>query len=181
MRPREVSGRMKGWFFASVMLMLVHKVECWFLQEWQDSRFFLWVYELTPTLSTDPRDAFGEAVFLVFVTWLFAGLLMGYALMRGGWGPLLALGAWGATLLLETHHVLRSLRTGDYYVGTLTAALYIVLMLFYWSELVRQVHWSPGVRLADGPPARGGAGADGARTGTPIASPPGDFHPRGSR
>jgi len=132
---------MKGLFLASVFLMFAHKVECWLLHEWLDSPFFQWLYESGGILAQTPEEAFGETVFLVFVTWLFFGLVLGLLMMQGGWGPIVALAGWGLTFGLEWHHLARALGQGEYYVGSVTSVLYLGLMLFYWRELLRLVRW----------------------------------------
>ena len=130
-------------FLVSVVLMFVHKVECWVLHEWLE--LALLPVDLRVGRHPWPRtpeDAFGEAVFLSFISWLFAGLLKGALILWGGWGPFLALGVWGLTGILEWHHLLKSMIRGEYYVGLGTSLAYLGFMFYFWYELVQQVDWS---------------------------------------
>lgn len=136
MELKPISATMKRLFQASIALMAAHKVECWLTDEWTDSPFFTWLVELPAAGAPIPPEAAGELVFLTFVTWLFIGLTMAALVLRGGAGPAIALGLWGLTFLLEWHHVVRTITSGAYYSGVITAVLYLSLGLFYWRELL---------------------------------------------
>lgn len=133
---RPIGRRMQTIFLLSVAVMFLHKVECWVTDEWLESPFFSWLVSLGPALDPDPNAALGQAIFLVFVFWLFAGLFMGWLLMRGGASAFAALAVWGLTFLLEWHHPVRSLARGGYYPGLATALVYLPLMGWYWRELL---------------------------------------------
>lgn len=152
MRPRPISHRMTGFFLVSIALMFLHKIECWWMHEWLDSPFFQWLHARGGILAESPEDAFGETVFLAFVTWLFIGLIMGVLTLWGGWGPHIALGIWGLTELLEWHHLIKTVQRGEYYVGLGTAMVFLAFMLLYWRELLKQVDWGPA------PPVTGRSG-----------------------
>jgi hypothetical protein len=130
-----IGRRMSSLFLVSVVVMGVHKVECWWTEEWVESPFFQLLVSLGPELDRDPAHAFGEALFLVFVTWLFAGLLMGWLLMRGGAAAWAALAVWGLTFVLEWHHLARSAARGGYYPGLYSALVYLAVMALYQREL----------------------------------------------
>ncbi|MCO4746204.1 MAG: hypothetical protein KC912_15510 [Proteobacteria bacterium] len=150
MKPRAISLKMKGVFAGSALIMFAHKVECWWMHEWLDSPFFQWMYDSGGILATTPEDAFGETVFLAFISWLFAGLFMGYLVMRGGWGPIVALGVWGLTFILEWHHVIRTVVSGEYYVGAGTSVVYLAFMAYYWWVLLTHIDWERTDGLAAG-------------------------------
>lgn len=147
-----ISPRVRALFLASVAVMFLHKVECWLTDEWLVSPFFQWLVSLAPRLDPDPAAALGEAMFLVFVVWLFAGLVMGGLLMRGGAAAWAALAIWGLTFGLEWHHVARAIARGGYYPGLVTAAVYLPLMAVFWRALLGLVQVPP---RADRPPALG--------------------------
>ena len=106
-------------FLVAILLMALHKLECWFTSEWRVSPFFRWLIE-----RAKGHDE-GEVVFLVFITWLFGGLGMGWLVLSGGWGPVVALGIWGLTFVLEWHHVVRSVHKRGYYSGLVTSVMYV--------------------------------------------------------
>jgi hypothetical protein len=133
------SDRLRGLFALSVGAMLVHKAECWFAREWLESPFFAWLGEIATHRGGTPEDVLGGAMFAVFVFWLFVGLAMVLLVLRGGAGPLVALGLWGLTFLLELHHVVRALEARGYYPGIVTALPYIAIGPFYWREWARHV------------------------------------------
>jgi hypothetical protein len=158
MRESAVSRTMWTWFLVAVAVMLVHKVECYAGEEWKVSPFFQELIANGPWADASREDALGEAIFLSFVCWLFIGLFMGATLMLGGGWSLVPLGIWGLTLLLETHHLWRSHRAGEAYVGVWTSILYLPVMVRYWVELVRCVRaW-----------ARSGAGGEGVTPTGPV-------------
>jgi hypothetical protein len=99
--------------------MALHKLECWLSSEWLVSPFFQWL-----RLRAMSHDQ-GEVVFLVFIAWLFGGLGMGWLVLLGGWGPVVALAVWGLTFVLEWHHVVRSVQKRGYYPGLITSVLYV--------------------------------------------------------
>lgn len=123
-------------FAVAVALMFLHKVECFLTAEWTVSPFFQWLISLGPRFGSTPEEVLGAAIFLVFVTWLFLGLAMGLLVLRGGWGPHIALGIWGLTYILEWHHVARSLAAGGYYSGLITAVAYLAWGVVYWRTLL---------------------------------------------
>lgn len=143
MRPKPISRRMSWVFLISVILMFAHKVECWLLHEWLDSPFFQWLYQSGGIIAENPEDAFGEMVFFAFISWLFAGLFMGFLIMRGGWGPHIALGIWGLTGILEWHHLGKTFVRDEYYGGLGTAMPFLLFMFYYWWELAKQVERLP--------------------------------------
>src|SRR6186713_2128280 len=108
MRFDAPSPRLIGWFAVAVAAMAVHKVECWYEREWLVSPFFAWLIQFAETHGSSTDDAVGTALFLSFVAWLFVGLAMVLATLWGGRGPLVVLGLWGLTFVLEWHHVARS-------------------------------------------------------------------------
>jgi hypothetical protein len=137
MREGPVTRTMWAWFLVAVTVMLVHKVECYAGEEWKVSPFFQWLVAEGPWADAPREDALGMAIFLTFVSWLFIGLFMGAALMLGGGWSLVPLVIWGLTLLLETHHLVRTHRAGAPYVGVWTALIYLPVMVRYWVELAR--------------------------------------------
>lgn len=142
-RFAPVDRRTSSLFLLSVLVMLAHKVECWVTEEWVESPFFQLLVSLGPDLDVNPAHAFGEALFLVFVFWLFAGLFMGWLLLRGGAAAWAALAVWGLTFVLEWHHVVRALARSGYYPGLYTAVVYLVVMAVYWRSLLSLVHRTP--------------------------------------
>lgn len=129
--------RMKVLFGLSIALMFLHKVECWFTEEWMDSPFFQAILHSAYWAGLDAEAMQGELMFLVFCVWLFIGLVMGWLVLWGGPGPAIALGIWGFTFVLEWHHVFRTIGRGGYYPGIATAAVYLPFGFVYWRELLR--------------------------------------------
>jgi hypothetical protein len=133
-----VSSRMLAYFAGAVVIMLAHKIECWLTAEWLESPFFQAVTTSSLARGNTVEDSFGEAIFITFVVWLFAGLGMGLLLLRGGRGPLIALGIWGLTFILEWHHIARALVAGEYYTGLFTSMAYLPFGFLYWRALVAE-------------------------------------------
>lgn len=133
-----VSTRMQLTFGLSIVLMAAHKVECWITEEWLESPFFQLLIRTGPLIGPSEQDVLGEAIFLTFILWLFAGLGMGWLVLRGGRGPLVALAIWGLTFVLEWHHVVRTIVSEAYYSGVYTAVAYLAFMAFYWVQLLRE-------------------------------------------
>lgn len=130
---------MKSLFLASIVAMFAHKVESWWAAEWLESPFFQALERTAQGLDPVPTASLGETIFLVFVTWLFVGLLMGWLVLRGGWGPIVALAFWGATFVLEWHHLGRAILRGGYYPGLVTSLVYLAIMAAYWGELLKHL------------------------------------------
>ena len=145
MTVQPVSPRMKQLFLVAVVLMFLHKVECGLAAEWRVSPFFQWLIGVFERSGDSTADALGAGMFLSFVTWLFLGLGMSLLVLRGGWGPHLALAIWGLSFVLEWHHVLRAVSGGGYYPGVLTAVPYLAFGLPYWRELGGHVVRAPVV------------------------------------
>ena len=138
-----LSGRMKTYFAVSIFLMFLHKVECWYTEEWLDSPFFQAVISSSHWVGLSTEQIVGEAIFLTFCLWLFIGLIMGALVMKGGnWGAI-ALGIWGLTYLLEWHHLVRAALASGYYSGVYTSVFYLVFGVVYWRELAKHVHLKP--------------------------------------
>lgn len=133
------SPRLVGWFGIAIVVMAIHKVECWYAREWLVSPLFAWVTHVAEARGSSIDDTVGAALFVSFVTWLFVGLAMVWLTLRGGRGPLIALALWGMTFLLEWHHVLRAIAAWDYYPGLYTAVVYLAIGPFYWREWARHV------------------------------------------
>jgi Protein of unknown function with HXXEE motif len=142
--PWVPSGSLKAWFVASVVVMAGHKWECWVTEEWLESPFFQRLIERGLGRDDDPQNAVGELVFLVFVFWLFSGLVMGAFVAWGGRAAQLAFAVWGLTFLLEFHHPFKAFDRGGYYPGLYTALVYLSLGPFYWRALLRGVPSSGG-------------------------------------
>lgn len=121
-----IPGRMKWYFFLSILLMLLHKVESYRTHEWE----FAPGYQYALSLGFEK----GPLLFLTFVSILFLGLFWCFLIMAWRWGQWLLLTVWGLTFLLEWHHVWRTLQAGEYYSGLITALLYICFGLLYWHE-----------------------------------------------
>lgn len=134
--------KMKILFGIAISLMFLHKVECWFSEEWLDSPFFLAIVNSAYWAGLEPAAIEGELMFLVFCVWLFIGLAMGWLVMWGGSGPGIALAIWGFTFILEWHHVFRTIGRGEYYPGIATAVVYLPFGLLYWRELLQHAHLS---------------------------------------
>jgi hypothetical protein len=141
--------RLKMMFLTAVFLMGLHKVECWFTGEWLESPFFQSLIHSAYWAGMDTEAVLGEAVFLTFIFWLFAGLGMGFVLLWGGRWTLIPLGIWGLTFILEWHHVVRTISRGGYYSGVFTSVVYLAFMAFYVRELLRHVHWAPPPQVGE--------------------------------
>ncbi len=138
-----LSLRMKSYFLISIFLMLLHKIECYYTEEWLESPFFLAIITSSHWAGMDTTQMMGEVMFLVFCIWLFIGLFMGWLVLRGGnWGPI-ALAVWGLTYVLEWHHVIRTLARGEYYSGVYSSIVYLAFGFFYWRELSSHIHREP--------------------------------------
>lgn len=137
LRGVPVSNRMSNMFLLAITLMFLHKIECWLTDEWVASPFFNWMVAFGFSLDPNKNAATGEIIFYVFIFWLYAGLIMGWMLMRGGLPAKIALSVWGLTFILEWHHPFRMLSLGGYYPGGVTAVIYLPVMFWYWVEWVR--------------------------------------------
>ena len=124
-------------FLIAILLMAAHKLECWLTSEWLVSPFFRFL------IARATRHDEGEVVFLVFIAWLFGGLLMGWLVLLGGWGPIVALAVWGLTFVLEWHHIFRSIARRGYYSGLVTSIAYVSFGPIYWYSLW---HYAVGAR-----------------------------------
>lgn len=105
-------------FFASVVLMALHKVESFWFAEYDQCP----VYVSQPT--TNPR----KAVFLAFVP-IFIGMLI--VCFLGFLGPpwhLITLTVWLGQGVHELHHTAKSLARGRLYPGIVTSVLFVGVM-----------------------------------------------------
>lgn len=138
------SDALKNRFIIAVFLMFLHKVECWWTDEWLESPFFQALIHSAYWMGMEHDAIVGEAMFLSFIFWLFCGLIMGWLILRGGIWPTVALGVWGLTYVLEWHHLIRSVARGGYYSGLFTAIAYLSFgLLFYLPEWFRHIHRAP--------------------------------------
>lgn len=128
MKVPVLSKKMKGYFFLSLLLMLLHKVESYQTNEWVYSP----VYKFILSLGFDK----GPLVFLTFVSILFLGLFWCFLVISWRWGQWCLLFFWGLTFILELHHFVRTLIAGEYYSGLITGLLYCCFGFLYWKELL---------------------------------------------
>ncbi len=110
-------------FLLAAILFAMHFVEQWFTDFWQVTTDVKAVYSKFQSLFDHPDRALLLVVGISSTTWWLAM----YLLLRGGRGvPLVALFA-GFLLLLEVHHLLRSLVFLRYTAGTITGFLLFIL------------------------------------------------------
>lgn len=105
-------------FFASVVLMALHKVESFWFAE----------YDQCPVYTSQPQDNPRKAVFLAFVP-IFIGMLIFSFL--GFIGPpwhLITLTIWLGQGVHELHHTAKSLARGRLYPGIVTSVLFVAVM-----------------------------------------------------
>ncbi len=133
MKTIEPSGRMKGVFLFSILLMGFHKIESFKTHEWEFSPLYKYFLHLDLTRS--------EVLFLAFVVTLFAGLFWLWVVVSLTNGKWIFLGFWGLTFLLEWHHLIRSLNAGQYYPGTITATFYVLFGIIYWHVFISHFVW----------------------------------------
>ena len=124
------SKRIRLLFLLSVLLMFVHKVECYFTSEWQVAPAYLLIQHL--------NFSAGKKVFLTFIITLFFSLLWLITATCWKFGLIAFLAFWGLTFFLEIHHSVRSILSDGYYSGFYSSIIYILLGFFYWRELLQQ-------------------------------------------
>lgn len=127
----DIPARMKWTYLGSILLMLLHKMESYLSQEWEYAPTFQFIL----SLGLDP----GPLVFLTFVCLMFTGLFLSFLLVAFRWGQWFLITAWGLTFILELLHLIRTIHSGSYYSGSLTASLYIAFGVFYWREWWRSI------------------------------------------
>lgn len=117
---------MKTAFIISVVLMLLHKIESFYTNE----------YHACPVYARLAREAktVQEALFKTFCTCLFAALAMILAIWQ--WGDraiTVLLVIWAFTFVHEIHHPVQTFISGSYYSGTITAWAYVLFgSVYYW-------------------------------------------------
>jgi hypothetical protein len=149
-------------FVVGIVLMFAHKVESWWTEEWSVSPFFGRLVESSARLSENTEAIVGEVIFLVFVTWLFIGLVMSALMMRGREWAVMGLSLWGLTFFMEAHHLIRTLSSWEYYSGTWTGVAYVAFGPVYWRELIATVRSLREMRReSDAEPREPDAGGEG--------------------
>lgn len=134
------SKKMRWFFLLSIILMLVHKIECFQTTEWKFAPIYLYILDL----GLDQ----GKMLFLTFVTMLFVGLFCCFIIISWRHGQLFFLLFWGGTFILEFHHFIRFLISGSYYSGLYTGIVYMIFGVIYWGELIRHFHFLKDLRKA---------------------------------
>ena len=117
---------MKTVFIISIVLMLLHKIESFYTNE----------YHACPVYERLAREArtVQEALFKTFCTCLFVALVIILAIWQ--WGDraiTILLVIWAFTFVHEIHHPVQTFISGSYYSGTVTAWAYVVFgSVYYW-------------------------------------------------
>lgn len=123
-------GRMPLLFFIGSVLMVVHKVE----SLWQGEYLIDPNYAAMASYLADPKHA---------LVALIVTLVMNYAIVLGmshrGRGPLVVFGVAAVIYTHEIHHFVRSVFRGEYYPGTATGVVVVLLSVVFWREL--RVTW----------------------------------------
>lgn len=117
-------------FFASAVLMALHKLESFWFEE----------YEQCPVYTTQDVSNPRKAVFLGFVPIFIGMLFFSFMSLYGPPWQLIALTVWLGQGLHELHHSAKSLARGRVYPGLISSVLFVGLMAFglfpLWHDLV---------------------------------------------
>ena len=121
-------------FFASIVVMALHKLESFWFEE----------YEQCPVYLTSGQSAWArnprKAVFVSFVTTFLGMLAVAFLAFVGPPWHLLMLTVWLGQGAHELHHTAKSLARGRLYPGLGTSLLFVAIMWFgvfpQWHDLV---------------------------------------------
>ena len=125
---RPVSKKMWIYLIISFLLMVIHKIECFFTGEYLVAPFFKWIQGYVHSIP--------EAIFFTFIFWFFLLMIVVILLLRGGLWPLILLSLYGLMFAVEFHHILRSVESRAYYSGSFSAVAFILWGIPYWRELI---------------------------------------------
>lgn len=117
-----LSPALQGIFFASIVLMVLHKVESYWAGEFDQCPVYRSQGETD--WAQNPR----QAVFLGFVPVFLGMLLMAFLAFLGPPWHLVLLTIWLGQGLHEVHHAAKSLARGRAYPGIVTSVLFVGVM-----------------------------------------------------
>ncbi|MBT3984332.1 MAG: HXXEE domain-containing protein [Bacteriovoracaceae bacterium] len=130
----SASSELVNSFLISIVLMVAHKLESYFTNEYDHCPVYL--HASTKSWGQKPR----QAVFVGFVGTFLAMAFINYLLVKGPPWTLLILAAWASQGLHELHHSAKSLAQKSYYPGTITSIIFVAYgaSSFFpkWSALV---------------------------------------------
>lgn len=142
----ELSTLLRLQFLVSILLMVIHKVECYYTQEYDKDPVYLWF------LSKPSFQHSGQVAFLTMCFFVTLMLSMIFLILLGGSWPITVLGIWCMMFVHETHHIAKSIRMRHYYSGLFTSILFSGFGLFffvphYWEHFAMASSWQTGLWL----------------------------------
>lgn len=114
----------QGVFFASVVLMVLHKVESYWFGEFDQCPVY--ASSATSSFADNPR----KAVFMTFVPTFLGMLIFAFLAFLGPPWHLITLTVWLGQGAHELHHLAKSAARGRLYPGIVTSVLFVVVMSF---------------------------------------------------
>lgn len=130
----SLTPQLQQFFFLSILLMAIHKLESFFAKE----------YEHCPVYLTSGKSAWAqnprEAIFLSFVPTAVGMLFFLYLTILGPPWHLVFLTVWLAQGLHEIHHLAKSLARRKIYPGLYSSIAFVLVVSFgifpLWHDLV---------------------------------------------
>jgi hypothetical protein len=119
-----LSTAMQVAFFASVVLMVLHKVESFWFGEYDQCPVY--VTQANSGFAGNPR----KAQFLTFVPTFLGMLMFAFLAFLGPPWHLITLTVWLGQGLHELHHLAKSAARGRAYPGIVTSILFVAVMSF---------------------------------------------------
>lgn len=117
--------------FAATIIFILHGIEEYQGELWQDDPITRWFIDGLSQLSVE------QAIFVIFHV-MFWMILMASLLTRWRrWGVPTLMTFFGVIMILEFYHVFFALDTHAYQVGAITATLLLLCAAYYWYALVR--------------------------------------------
>ncbi|MBI3290344.1 HXXEE domain-containing protein [Candidatus Microgenomates bacterium] len=128
-----VSGKLKDIFLFVIILFILHSLEEYFTGFYNfDPLLFKPLGQILPITS--------QAAFVLFqIVWISL-LILSYRLKVRRQLLLIVSIFWGIALVLELEHLYRAFSFGGYTPGLVTSLLFPVVGVFYWKELLKNLH-----------------------------------------
>ncbi|MEK6860645.1 MAG: HXXEE domain-containing protein [Nanoarchaeota archaeon] len=125
-----LSKKLKNIILISILIFIAHGLEEYFTGFYDVDIFFNFFIKLFGYTNLN------QAIFITFeiVVWLF--LIISFFLIKDRKFILFITTIWGLILIFELHHLIKALLKWDYYPGTVTAILLLIIGFFYWKELI---------------------------------------------
>ena len=126
---KSLSKKLKNIFLISIPIFIAHGLEAYFTGFYNVDSFFNFFIKLFGYTNLN------QAIFITFeiVVWLL--LIISFLLFKDRKFILFIITVWGLILIFELHHLIKALLRWDYYPGTVTAILLLIIGFFFWKEL----------------------------------------------